>query len=175
MQPAISTPYPKVFSEERFVWRSPPVHYKAKLGQQACEAPKGTLLLSQFRLVLCESGEQPSSSSIAIPLYHIYDEDIRQPIFGCSNVVADLQTEHGLQGSLQVWFTNGGLNDFLHLFIPFMANVNGHRQEIANHYNRMLQGAPSAPPLGGPGGAGGGHVAYVSADNAGEVLVPARR
>lgn len=50
------------------------VHYKAKLGQQACEAPKGTLLLSQFRLVLCESGEQPSSSSIAIPLYHIYDE-----------------------------------------------------------------------------------------------------
>lgn len=24
MQPAISTPYPKVFSEERFVWRSPP-------------------------------------------------------------------------------------------------------------------------------------------------------
>ncbi len=36
-------------------------------------------------------------------------------------MVADVQTEAGARGQLHVTFTNGGLQGFLELFIPFMA------------------------------------------------------
>ncbi len=48
--------------------------YTATLGAQRCENKAGVLLLSQFRLVLCEAGEQPSVNGLAVPLYQIYDE-----------------------------------------------------------------------------------------------------
>ena len=65
------------------------------------------MLLSQMRLVLCESNEQPSGGGVAIPLYQIYDEDIRQPIFGCSNIVADVQVlGEGFCQGLDLWRAN---------------------------------------------------------------------
>lgn len=127
---------------------------------------KGTLWLSDVRLVVIASGAARSDGLVAFdfPLAYITHNKFNQPVFGCNHLsgkVWPAAEGGGPSGTLaphdyKIWFPRGGVGTLLPLFYRFISEARAAlQQRSAQQHSTGQHGfaqystsaAPSAPPL----------------------------
>eukprot|EP01010_Urceolus_cornutus_P001605 NODE_2160_length_624_cov_13.982609_g1700_i0.p1 GENE.NODE_2160_length_624_cov_13.982609_g1700_i0~~NODE_2160_length_624_cov_13.982609_g1700_i0.p1 ORF type:complete len:187 (-),score=45.50 NODE_2160_length_624_cov_13.982609_g1700_i0:63-545(-) len=153
---------------EVFVYRSGKVKYTIKMDGTTSGPLTGTFQLSQFRLLFIADAAGPAD--ISVPLHCIFDEDIRQPIFGATNLRASIETPADGAGSLHVVFNSGGIDGFVRAFLPIMGEVARRRDHQMRNGARNADGVSASAPVADA--AVPSRVAYVDANNGTNVFVP---
>ncbi|KAG6597720.1 SPAC29B12.11c [Cucurbita argyrosperma subsp. argyrosperma] len=108
---------------------------------------KGTIYLSNVRMVFVSSKPDPWFTAFDMPLLFVHDEKFNQPIFFCNNisglvepVVPDdqhraLYSTH----SFKILFKEGGCGTFVPLFFNLLSSV--------RQYNQYTNAGPRVDPL----------------------------
>ncbi|CAK0784918.1 hypothetical protein CVIRNUC_008123 [Coccomyxa viridis] len=116
---------------------------------------KGTLYLTNMRIVFVADQEEALSGLVAfeLPLAYIYSDKFNQPIFGANNLSGNCWP--AVQGGgpagtvaphkFMLYFREGGVGTFLHLYYRFLEHIHGAQQAPESNGHA----APSAPPAPG--------------------------
>ncbi|CAL5228893.1 g12110 [Coccomyxa viridis] len=118
---------------------------------------KGTLYLTNMRIVFIADGQEQGSGLVAfeLPLAYIYSDKFNQPIFGANNLSGNCWPAvqgGGPAGSVPphkftLYFREGGVGTFLNLYYSFLEQIRGPQQAPQSH----ASAAASAPPIPGSG------------------------
>ncbi|PKA60232.1 hypothetical protein AXF42_Ash008291 [Apostasia shenzhenica] len=111
---------------------------------------KGTIYLSNIRLVFV--AKKPFGNFVAfdMPQLHIHDEKFNQPIFHCNNISGKVnpvipdEQQRALYSthSFKILFKEGGCGTFVPLFFNLLQSVRQYNQHYAN-----AEAAPRVDPL----------------------------
>ncbi|KAL6585420.1 hypothetical protein OROMI_002064 [Orobanche minor] len=97
---------------------------------------KGTIYLSNIRMVFVASKPVGSFFAFDIPLLYAHNEKFSQPIFHCNNISGRVDPvvpdgEHGAlysPHSFKILFKEGGCGTFVPLFFNLISSVRQHNQ-----------------------------------------------
>lgn len=103
---------------------------------------KGTIYLSNVRMVFVASKPSENFTAFDMPLLYIHDEKFNQPIFHCNNISGRVEpvvpdNEHRAlysTHSFKILFKEGGCGTFVPLFFNLLSTV--------RQYNQQFQSVP---------------------------------
>ncbi|XP_057773935.1 uncharacterized protein LOC130993176 isoform X1 [Salvia miltiorrhiza] len=108
---------------------------------------KGTIYLSNIRMVFVAKKPVGNLFAFDMPLLHVHDEKFHQPIFYCNNIAGRVEpvvpdNEHRAlysTHSFKILFKDGGCGTFVPLFFNLISSV--------RQYNQHLAAQPRVDPL----------------------------
>lgn len=100
---------------------------------------KGTIYLSNVRMVFVASKPVGNFYAFDMPLLYVHDEKFNQPIFHCNNISGLVEpvvpeTENRAlysTHSFKILFKEGGCGTFIPLFFNLISTVRQHHQQAA--------------------------------------------
>ncbi|KGN59776.1 uncharacterized protein LOC101208147 [Cucumis sativus] len=108
---------------------------------------KGTIYLSNVRMVFVSNKPDPVFTAFDMPLLYVRDEKFNQPIFFCNNIsglvepVVPEDQHRALYSthSFKILFKEGGCGTFVPLFFNLLSSV--------RQYNQHMNAGPRVDPL----------------------------
>lgn len=102
-----------------------------------CVKAKGTIYLSNIRMVFVPKKPVGNFLAFDMPLLYVSDEKFHQPIFLCNNISASVEpvvpeNENGALYSthtIKIRFKDGGCGTFVPLFFNLIKSVREHHQQ----------------------------------------------
>ncbi|XP_042053327.1 uncharacterized protein LOC121798406 [Salvia splendens] len=133
---------PVPFDNEMFVLGRDGVEFeidKIPGAQAGTVKAKGTIYLSNIRLVFVAQKPIANFYAFDMPLLHVHDEKFHQPIFYCNNIAGYVEPvvpddEHlALYSthSFKILFKEGGCGTFVSLFFNLIGSVRQYSQHLA--------------------------------------------
>ncbi|XP_051122685.1 UPF0664 stress-induced protein C29B12.11c [Andrographis paniculata] len=112
---------------------------------------KGTIYLSNIRMVFVASKPVGNLVAFDMPLLYVHDEKFNQPIFFCNNISGHVdpvvpENEHRAlysTHSFKILFKEGGCGTFVPLFFNLIASVRQYNQHARAH----AEAQPRVDPL----------------------------
>ncbi|XVF56718.1 hypothetical protein PTKIN_Ptkin06aG0142600 [Pterospermum kingtungense] len=99
---------------------------------------RGTIYLSNIRMVFVASHPVGNFFAFDMPLLYVHDEKFNQPIFHCNNISGHVEpvvpeNEHRAlysTHSFKILFKEGGCGTFVPLFLNLIASVRQYNQQV---------------------------------------------
>ncbi|XP_022742628.1 UPF0664 stress-induced protein C29B12.11c-like [Durio zibethinus] len=99
---------------------------------------RGTIYLSNVRMVFVASQPVGNFFAFDMPLLYVHDEKFNQPIFHCNNISGHVEpvvpeNEHRAlysTHSLKILFKEGGCGTFVPLFLNLISSVRQYNQQV---------------------------------------------
>ncbi|XP_057529166.1 uncharacterized protein LOC130807835 [Amaranthus tricolor] len=132
---------PVLFYGELFVLARDGVEFEIdKIPGRGKVKAKGTIYLSNVRMVFVASKPTGNFYAFDMPLLHVHGEKFNQPIFQCNNISGHVEpvvpeTENRAlysTHSFKILFKEGGCGTFIPLFFNLISSVRQYNQHAAS-------------------------------------------
>ncbi|CAN6464574.1 unnamed protein product [Victoria cruziana] len=135
--------HPVPFINEMFVLSRDGVEFEIDKIPSAREGKvkaRGTIFLSNVRIVFVASQQVGSFTAFDLPLLYVHHDKFNQPIFFCNNISGQVEPvvpegDHRAiysTHSFKILFKEGGCGTFVPLFFNLISSVRQYNQHFAN-------------------------------------------